>query len=495
VNGSRPRGAPRALGPRAWTLALAATTQLGCGGSVEARGAGAASHAESVVCATIQDPGGPASVVDDASIATDEADPSRASTSDGASFQLRAGWVGTRYERALLRFDLAVAGVPPGSTIASASLDLQLAGVSGQGALDVYAAPAAWSEAAVTWSALAAAPGGGLGPLVGTVSPAGLAPGATLSIALPPALVQAWLDPAANTGVVLDHPLPGRVVALSSEAPLAASRPRLYQTKRGQWQVGSQLEADGFGPEVLTERDVDEDPSLLDAYQVVVLACHHEYVSRAFYDALLAHHAAGRDLAFFSANDLWWQVRYTPSGDRLVRYRDYAMTQDPMLGVDDSMVTTSWSSGLLGRPGEALEGVSFQTFSYQFQAADDFVQDASSWFFQGTGLADGDVFGSLVAAGETDATTPLSPPGVEVLLTAQRATPAPGYAKIPVASVAAAAVFYADDAAHGAPNGAGGQVFAAGTTLGWGDGLMAGAPGYQAVRKATRNVIEHMIAF
>ena len=81
------------------------------------------------------------------------------------------------------------------------------------------------------------------------------------------------------------------------------------------------LEADGFRPEYLTEQDIHRNPSILRAYDVVVLAGHHEYISRVQYDALQDHHDRGGHLAFFSANDISWQVRYEDDCQTLVCYR------------------------------------------------------------------------------------------------------------------------------------------------------------------------------
>ncbi|UCG57501.1 MAG: hypothetical protein JSU70_21875 [Phycisphaerales bacterium] len=262
----------------------------------------------------------------------------------------------------------------------------------------------------------------------------------------------------------------------------------------GQWEVSSQLIADGFDPEFITEREIYSDPTILRAYHVLVFAGHHEYISRRTYDALEAHHHRGGHLAFFSGNDIWWQVRFEDNVNRMVGYRSYALREDPMMGVDDAHVTTLWKEKPLNRPAEALQGVSYVLYSYCFEREDFIVQDANHFIFEGTGLRSGDAFGYKTASGETDEIGPSSPPIMDSVLVGRRDRVREGYESyVQVDHVGATAVYYEDTPEYGFPDGRGGQVFSAGTHHGWGDGLGGWSPGYQKVRRATRNIIQHML--
>lgn len=283
-------------------------------------------------------------------------------------------------------------------------------------------------------------------------------------------------------------------VAVSFLRPFAVSFGR-GDNYWGQWEVSSQLIADGFNPEFITEWDISSNPAILRAYDVVVFAGHHEYISRNTYDALEAHHRRGGHLAFFSGNDIYWQVRFEDNGNRMVSYKSYAWAEDPMIGVDDSLVTTLWSQKP-NRPAEALQGVSYVPYSYCFERENFIVQDGSHFIFQGTGLQNGDSLGWKTASGETDCLTPNSPPRMDVVLKSRRTRLLPGsyyrdYVKVEYAD--AAAIYYEDSPKYGFPNGRGGQVFSAGTHSGWGDGLGDWSPGYETVRKVTRNIIQHMV--
>jgi hypothetical protein len=165
-----------------------------------------------------------------------------------------------------------------------------------------------------------------------------------------------------------------------------------------------------------------------------------------------------------------------------------------MVGIDNSLVTTLWSSNLLNRPAEALQGISYVDYSYLFEPEDYIVQDCNHFIFEGTGLRNGDALGWKMAADETDYVGPNSPPVMSILLSAHRGRVRQGYESYAkVDHVEAAVIYYEDSPAYGYPKGRGGQVFSTGTTLGWGVALESGSQGYETVRKVTHNIIQHMV--
>jgi hypothetical protein len=284
-----------------------------------------------------------------------------------------------------------------------------------------------------------------------------------------------------------------KAVAVSFLRPFADSSGR-GKGYWGQWELSSQLQADGLDPEFITEWDICSNPTILRAYDVLIFAGHHEYISRNTYDALEAHHHRGGHLAFFSGNDIYWQVRFEDDGTAMVSYKSYALNEDPMMGVDDSLVTTLWSQEPVNRPAEALQGVSYVPYSYLFEREDFIVQDSNHFMFEGTDLQDGDALGWQVASSETDYIGPNSPPIMDVVLSTRRERVLPAYADyVQVDHVDAAAVYYEDSPRYGFPNGRGGQVFSAGTEHGWGDAIGDWSPGYGTMRKVTRNIIQHMV--
>ncbi len=253
------------------------------------------------------------------------------------------------------------------------------------------------------------------------------------------------------------------------------------------------LEAEGYPVEFLTEWDIDQNPSLLLAYDIVVFSAHLEYNSRSFYDAIIAHHRRGGHLVFFGANDLWWQVRYEDDGQTMICYKSTAIPDDPMNGVNNELVTTYWREYFMNRPGEALQGISFTNYSGYYNPTDYTVRSADHWIFQGTGLQNGDVFGQTMAAGETDFIGYASPPVVDILLAGKltQRNNLPGTAPQPFD--VAGAIFYEDSPAYGFPNGNGGQVFSSGNQ-GLCTSMMDYSPGNMAARRMFRNLFDHMLA-
>jgi hypothetical protein len=282
-----------------------------------------------------------------------------------------------------------------------------------------------------------------------------------------------------------------RAVKLSFQRPFVYSQGRGKHHQR-QHNVYSQLEADGFNPEYLTATDIYKNPNVTRAYHVLVFAGHHEYVSRRVYDTLQAHHDRGGHLAFFSANDLYWQIRFEDNCHTLVCYKSYAFSEDPLYGVNNDLLTTRWSLPPLDRPAEALQGVRFQGSSRAFEPEEFRVQDSSHWMFAGTNLGNGDPLGELLAASETDYLDEASPSAMDVVLYARRDRVRPGM-NPPTAYVDAAAIYYEDSPAYGFANGLGGQVFSAGSEAGWSAGLDSSSRDYDKVRRVQRNIIQHMV--
>lgn len=173
-------------------------------------------------CVTIQNVGPLTTAVDDANIITDPTDPTKANTNYGTVQQMNVGFVGTDYRRILMKFDLAGAGIPAGSTVSSATLTLRMIQSPGKNPVDLFAAAGPWSEASVTWNTAPA-----LGALQSTISTLGVVNNTNLNVSLSAGLVESWINPATNYGLVFDHSTAGRTVFGSAEAPTTGPRPKL----------------------------------------------------------------------------------------------------------------------------------------------------------------------------------------------------------------------------------------------------------------------------
>jgi hypothetical protein len=167
----------------------------------------------------------------------------------------------------------------------------------------------------------------------------------------------------------------------------------------------------GFVVDYAANFDVHSEPSLLDAYKLVICGSHDEYWSPEEFEAFerrILHN--GKNTIFFGANTAYWQVRYADlngapgnqdcgrqmicwkglhdpivsrgTGDRAVlqataRYRDGARRPENML------MGAAYQSWFLTGAGDAPK------FSYRVERVD-------LPFFEGTGLRAGDELAEVV---------------------------------------------------------------------------------------------------
>jgi sugar lactone lactonase YvrE len=166
-----------------------------------------------------------------------------------------------------------------------------------------------------------------------------------------------------------------------------------YESKMVLW-----AEARGYDLSYVTDVDLDRDPSLLTGQKIFLSVGHGEYWSRPERSAVEAALASGVDAAFFSGNEIYWQVRFEParssgaSRRTQVCHKFLAPQTDPLAGTP--LVTERWRDPDLSQPENGLMGVMYDV--WQFASVPWVVQNASSWFYAGTGLQDGDVLRSVV---------------------------------------------------------------------------------------------------
>ena len=184
---------------------------------------------------------------------------------------------------------------------------------------------------------------------------------------------------------------------VSLERPMAA----------GQWQqineFASWMDEQDISYEAASMLDVhfgwDESSqtSLLDAYNLVLIVGHNEYWSRQMRDAYDAYLANGGNVAIFSGNTMWWQIRISPDGKKIICYK--SDRTDPETGINDSLVTTNWYRNPVNHPENSSIGVSwrFGGFhnSFEHYIVDDdldnglfTVPDPTHWAFKNTSFAD-----------------------------------------------------------------------------------------------------------
>jgi hypothetical protein len=136
------------------------------------------------------------------------------------------------------------------------------------------------------------------------------------------------------------------------------------------------LERNGYVVDYATDLDLHSDPNLLAPYSLVLSVGHDEYWTKEMRDQAETFIQQGGNFAFFSGNTCWWVVEF----DGSFRFQR----------------TVNWWDGGK-RPENSLTGVSFRNAGEGNEARPKVgyvVQNQNHWVFDGTGLADGDPFGT-----------------------------------------------------------------------------------------------------
>ena len=148
----------------------------------------------------------------------------------------------------------------------------------------------------------------------------------------------------------------------------------------------------GRGVDVLAQEDLDETNGirLARAYDLLVFPGHHEYVTKAEYDAVTGFRNRGGNLMFLSANNFFWRI-------------------DVSRGVMTRVAR--WRS--LGRPEARLLGVQYIGNGHGIRGSWRVRKAAPKWLFADVRLGRGGAFSS--GGIEVDAKAASSPPGTRIV--------------------------------------------------------------------------------
>jgi len=156
----------------------------------------------------------------------------------------------------------------------------------------------------------------------------------------------------------------------------------------------------GYALDYAVNLDLEFRPELLKQYSLVLSVGHDEYWSASMRDHLEGYIADGGNVAFFSGNVCYWQVRSEDQGRALVSYK-FLYKKDPVFQTEDfGRLSTLWSNRLIGRPENQLTGVSFNYGGYHrfgsvpAGAGGYTVHRPEHWAFAGTNMQWGDMLGT-----------------------------------------------------------------------------------------------------
>jgi hypothetical protein len=167
------------------------------------------------------------------------------------------------------------------------------------------------------------------------------------------------------------------------------------------------LESLGLDLTYWTDVDLHTNPSLLGNHNCLFSLGHDEYWSRSMRDAADTFNAAGVNLAFLGANACYRQIRLQSTAvgpNRLqVCYKDAG--EDPIAAEEPGLTTVNWNQAPVNDPESTLIGSTYQAVGAKANVV---VTDASSWFFDGCNVRDGQVMPTMIV-GEFDRYVPALP--------------------------------------------------------------------------------------
>jgi hypothetical protein len=168
------------------------------------------------------------------------------------------------------------------------------------------------------------------------------------------------------------------------------------------------LALQGIAVEVCTATDLHKDGAnhtgLLANYQLLVSVGHDEYWSKEMRDNVESFTAAGGNVAFFSGNVCWFQIRFDLNVRRQICYKDARF--DPFYPAQSQLVTVNWWDQPVCRAETSLTGVSY--FDPVEQETCYRVLRPDHWVFGGLGFDSSSMFGEY-----TDDDPPLTVVGYE----------------------------------------------------------------------------------
>ncbi|MGI5282879.1 N,N-dimethylformamidase beta subunit family domain-containing protein [Nonomuraea polychroma] len=276
---------------------------------------------------------------------------------------------------------------------------------------------------------------------------------------------------------------PSRATRVTFDRPGGGPPPERWEHGLLRW-----LRPAGYDVAYCSNLDLDDGLDLLSGHRMLIVNGHDEYWSAGMRDEVEEFVRRGGNVAFFSGNTCWWQIRLEDDGRTMVCHRDAAA--DPV--ADPRLATVEWSA--TGRPENTLTGVSFRAGAgtwgpdmRRMLEESYTARFAGHWVFEGTGLTDGDKFGQGCLGYETDAAEFEEVAGVP-RVTCRDGTPS------------SFVVLATADLRHWSAYGQGGRatmgIFSSGlgrvftaATVNWGNTLHD-----PAVERITRNVIDRFSA-
>jgi len=163
----------------------------------------------------------------------------------------------------------------------------------------------------------------------------------------------------------------------------------------GDYEMVMWLEREGYDVKYISSEDM-ETPNILSGSKVFLSNFHDEYWSMNMYNNIINARNSGVDAAFFTSNNIYWQIRFEASSGgvanrTIVCYKDADL--DPMASINPLLTTVLFRD--VGMPENEFLGVMFDNLMGYGEHRPWVVANASHWVYASTGLNNGDQIDTL----------------------------------------------------------------------------------------------------
>jgi hypothetical protein len=162
----------------------------------------------------------------------------------------------------------------------------------------------------------------------------------------------------------------------------------------GDYNMVRWLEREGYNVKYIASSDVDAMSNLSSQGRVFLANFHDEYWSWNMYSNLENARNAGMDAAFFTSNNIYWQVRWENNYRTMVSYKSL---DDPMANSSTPWLTTVlFRDPPVNRAENGFLGTMFDTLMGYGENRPWVVTNANHWVYNNTGLSNGSSIPMLV---------------------------------------------------------------------------------------------------
>jgi putative cell wall-binding protein len=174
------------------------------------------------------------------------------------------------------------------------------------------------------------------------------------------------------------------VVSFERPNPKANPNGNVGHLANGERHILYWLEMKGFHYDLMADRDLNDNPELLNPYKVLIISTHSEYWTPQMYLNLQNYLHRGGTLLYLAGNGIYWRANLEDGKIEVNKNSGYK-----------SLLKLKWKGGRFGatgHPESSVLGVRYQSSGFSIPAPYRVI-NPNHWIFANTGLKRGDLIG------------------------------------------------------------------------------------------------------